>query len=167
MSTLSEKIDEVWRSDAPRRTVAASIVKSASIGDKLKLIAVDISTLINRIPYSMDVREEAGEVEISFNSTVVLAKIGDCSAQHDLAYADALICLQIFGIKLEGAPLSRSIENILVGSQLARDHSDSALYLPQELREKRIREWSDESRLPQAQFIFLATSIRRMLELIR
>ena len=61
MVKLSDKVDEVWQSEDPRRTAAARVVKSASRSDKLKLIAIDIAILIGRIPHSVEIRNESAE----------------------------------------------------------------------------------------------------------
>ncbi|MGJ4914166.1 hypothetical protein ACQR10_03615 [Bradyrhizobium sp. HKCCYLRH2060] len=146
--------------------MATQVVSENSVGDKLQLLAVDLAVLLNRVPSSIDVRAAAGEVELAFNSDVVLAKLVDFADDHDLAYPDAGICAKVFGDRIDAAPVTRSLAGVLVAIQLARDHVDSILYLPQDIRERRLSDYAAEGQFSVSQFIFLSTNVRHVLGLI-
>jgi hypothetical protein len=162
---LDDVIDRIWQSPRPRLDVALDEVSRMNEHEILRLVAIDVCSRYEALPISHSFNAESHSITIEVGSPQRFWRIeklvsGSSVRSAVFAYPDVDANFAISVVQGENTKFvsaSNRIGNILSALQVARDHTDSILYLPADIREKRLKAYADEFGMTLAQFIFLAT----------
>jgi hypothetical protein len=153
MTTLSEALDRVWHDTAPRRISAATALVDMdddAILDMLgRLIVADAGDWL-----TVDDRCEPHVLHLRYRGATAAspARLGnglDKNAIIRLIDLNRALVVEDQGFaKMWGDVREYSADSILAAEQFARDHADSLLFLPSEMRQSRLGEVSASLGVP-------------------
>jgi hypothetical protein len=171
VSSLGGVIDKIWQSSRPRQDVALEEVRRMDESDLLHVVAIDVCSANTALPVSSSFNEVEHVIAVEVASPQRFWRIAKGGSEplatgQTLVYADieeTFAVSTIQGPTTSLAKGNRKISNVLSALQVARDHSDSILFLPADMREKRLQVYADEFEMPFPQFLFLASWHSRIL----
>jgi hypothetical protein len=140
----------------------------------LTVASLDICSHLHWLPRSLAINNNNATIAATFSAPrgealIVASNGSDADANITLSYADLGISFQMKGIFLSPASISfisRKLGHTLALFQYCRDHIDSLIYLPFEMRENRIKESAADFEVDVDTFRFVAKNIGAMLRLI-
>jgi hypothetical protein len=162
-TNLSSLLDELWRRPEERTNLITQLVTSLTDADWLILAAWDTAATfgpprgrLNLMPQLIQVIDNGGKLFL----VVSLVKAKEItSSQCLITYVDEDICV-IIDKSSPNIPTGQSVHDpkgLLIALQLIRDHLDSALLKPQDLRNAQIARYAALSSLDDDTFRRLAT----------
>jgi hypothetical protein len=144
-----EVLDKIWHSQRPRLEAAQSVLNDLTEADILILFRYQLEAEIGAILAFSSINFDGGSMEVSIASNGISTIVSVTREAGDLAisqFADisrSLVVQDASFLKIVNKTFVMSAASLLGTLQYCRDHLDSALYLPQELRSQRLE---DESR---------------------
>lgn len=158
-TNIQRLLDELWDRPIKRKRLSEQFVAELSTFDLLILAgwdtaaasALSLGTLTLLPPQGIEILDSQGQAWVIAR----IEKVGSVPAQKELiAYADANLVV----VASEDSPntpkfqVSHDVSSLLIALQLIRDHLDSALIMPKDMREERIRRFAASARLPEPHF---------------
>ena len=168
---LEACLDRIWHGTGRRRDEAIACLRSLSQGGVYHAISYDLASFLELRPslISIDVANRVLSFTFSHGDTSFMIgnePSGNYVIQYpDVGYVAAL--QEGRGVPLPVFSKIQSLEQLLVGLQLCRDHIDSVLYLPRQMRSQRMTEYASEAGMSDDQFKYLAAHYTRLSSVIK
>lgn len=154
---LIEAIDEIWRSQDKHSSAHAG-AKNLNDGDITTVVAIDSAVLLGFNHPIISVDRNMGFTTSDQNGQPFCAEIVPGNREPHVAYysdIDRSLCVDHRSSIFPKFSVSRTIADVLISFQIARDHSDSILLLPQPMRDERLRLMAERTPYTLAQFKLL------------
>ena len=164
-SHLSTFVDQLWRRPADRADLAEYLVARLGRFDRLVLAAWDVAATFGPPSGRLTVLPPGG-MEVADNLGRLFLEAMVVGSHEAPSEHQPLITYRDWDMSVLVAPSSPNIPNrsvfhdprgLLLAIQLIRDHLDSVLLQPRELRDRSIAQFAASSQLDQDQFRRLAS----------
>jgi hypothetical protein len=146
MNELIRTLDEIWLSEAPRKTAAIGAKNLSATGVRELLAVLACSVLPGEI-HAIRLPESTSYLTLSRGGAVVEAIINDGEAKNALVVLPDLgksLVLPSSGKSARDGTLTIDAQTALLALQVARDHSDGIVLTPPPLRESRLKKAAAE-----------------------
>jgi hypothetical protein len=156
-SSLRFVLDQIWQARTPRLQAAMEGIRQRP-DIVLEAAAIDLTSYLQIVPTQIVIVEERKIILDTRRSTLEFEMSTAPNPEDIIAYTDLVQSVSLVRPApiLALAPKIQSFGKLLCGLQLCRDHVDSVLYLPGNMREERLHEFSTDSGMDLLQLRFLA-----------